>query len=70
MKKAADAEKEIVEKQDKAKAKNQTLEIRRLVLSNRQAEAQLGSFKDILSDSPTDDKLFQLSNNQAFAEDL
>lgn len=35
MKKAVDAKKKIVEKQDKAKAKNQTLEIRQLALSNR-----------------------------------
>lgn len=69
MKKAADAKKKMVEKQDKAKAKNQTLEIKRLALSNRQAEAQLGSFKDILSDPPTGDKPSQPSNEQAPPED-
>lgn len=69
MKKSADAEKKIVEKRDKAKAKNQTLEIKQLALSNRQAEAQLGSFKDILLDLPTGDKLFQPSNNSALVKD-
>lgn len=72
MKKAAAAEKKMVEKQEKAKAKNQTLEIRQLALINRQAEERLGSFKDILSDSPTGDRPSQpsnaqLSNDQGFA---
>lgn len=70
IKKTADAKKKIVEKQDKAKAKNQTLEIKRLALSNKQAEAQLGSFKDILSDLVTGDKPFQPSHNQVLIEDL
>lgn len=64
MKKAAAAEKKMVEKQEKAKAKNQTLEIRRLALINRQAEARLGSFKDILSDPPMGDEPSQPSNAQ------
>lgn len=64
MKKAAAAEKKMVEKQEKAKAKNQTLEIRQLALINRQAEARLGSFKDILSDPPVGDEPSQPSNAQ------
>lgn len=70
MKKAANAEKKIVEKQDKAKAKNQILEIRQLALNNRQAKAQLGSFKDILSDLSIDNKCSQSFNDQTLAKDL
>lgn len=70
MKKAADAKKKILEKLDKVKAKNQTLEIRRLALSNRQAKAQLRGFNDIVSDLQIDNKFFKFFNNQALAKNL
>lgn len=59
MKKAADAEKKLAEKQtkaqEKAKAKNLgPSEMMRLAISNRQAEAEIGSFRAILSDPITD----------------
>ena len=69
IKKATNAKKNMVEKQDKAKAKNQTLEIRQLTLSNRQAKAQLRSFKNILSDLPMGDKPSQPFNKQAPIKD-
>lgn len=59
----------MVEKQDKAKVKNQILKIKQLALSNKQAEAQLSSFKNILSDLLTDDKSSQSFNNQTSIED-
>ena len=56
MKKAADAEKRLAERQDKAhekaKAKNQTKDIRRLAMSNSQA-MEVGALKEILSDPVT-----------------
>lgn len=56
IKKAADAEKKLVEKQDKvrkkARAKNQTMDIRRLALSNSRT-MEIGVFKEILSDPLT-----------------
>ena len=56
MKKAADTEKKLAEKQDKAREKARTkgqtsLDIRRLAMNNRQA-VEVGTFKDILSDPP------------------
>lgn len=61
MKKAADAKKNLVEKQvkaqEKAKAKNLgPSEMMRLAISNRQAEAEIGSFRAILSDPITDER--------------
>ena len=55
MKKAVDAEKKFVEKQtkaqEKAKAKNLgPSEMMKLAIANRHAEAEIRSFKDILSD--------------------
>lgn len=56
IKKAADGEKKLVEKQDKVcektRAKNQTIDIRRLVLSNSQT-MEIEAFKEILSDPLT-----------------
>ncbi|MCJ1348467.1 hypothetical protein MMC31_006699 [Peltigera leucophlebia] len=55
MRKAVDAEKKLVEKQtkaqEKAKAKNLgPSEMMKLAIANRHAEAEIGSFKNILSD--------------------
>lgn len=56
MKKAADAEKKKVEKEDKAckktRSKNQSLDIKRLALNNSQA-IEVGTFREIFSDPPT-----------------
>lgn len=56
IKKVADAEKKLVEKQDKVyektRAKNQTIDIRRLALNNSQT-MEIGAFKKILSDPLT-----------------
>ena len=56
IKKAADAEKKLVEKLDKvrkkARAKNQTMDIRRLALSNSRT-MEIGAFIEILSDPQT-----------------
>lgn len=61
VKKAAEAEKKLVEKQNKtreqarAKSQNQSLSIRMLALSNSRGAVEVGTFKDILSDPPTGD---------------
>lgn len=56
MKKAADVEKKEQEKQAKAKEKGQQQQdIRRLALTNRQFEAQVGAFRGVLSDSASSD---------------
>lgn len=57
IKKAADAEKKALEKKEKikekekAKSKEKALQMRKLAVSNR--KAQIGIFKDLLSDPPT-----------------
>lgn len=56
-------QKKMVKKQDKLKAKNQILKVRQLTLSIKQPEIQLGIFKNILSDYPTDDKSSQFFND-------
>lgn len=59
IKKAADAEKKALEKREKikkkekAKSKEEALQMRKLAASNRRA--QIGTFKDLLSDLPTGD---------------
>lgn len=59
MKKAADAERKLIEKQTKDqekaknKGKNSNMGMMRLALANRQAEAGVGSFRDVLSDPVT-----------------
>lgn len=66
MKKAAAVEKKLLEKQDKAKAKNQGLNVKRLALTISQAGTKLGAFKEILSDPPTGNEFSHLpdtSNN-------
>lgn len=59
IKKAADAKKKLVEKQDKvckkARAKNQIMDIKRLALSNSWT-MEIGAFKEILSDPLTRSK--------------
>lgn len=56
MKKAADAERKLIEKQTKGqekakkKGKNSNMDMMRLAWANRQAEAGVGSFRDVLSD--------------------
>lgn len=52
MKKAAQAEKKEKERSDKAREKNQQQSIRRLAISNRQAE--VGAFRAVLSDPHTE----------------
>lgn len=61
MKKAADAEKKLAEKQtkaqEKAKAKNlRPSEMMRLAINNRQAKEEIESFRAILSDLITDER--------------
>lgn len=70
LKKTPIAKKKIVEKQEKAKAKNHILEIRQLTLFNRQTKPRIRSFKDILLDLSISDKYFQPFNNKCFAKNL
>ena len=70
MKKVADAEENLIEKQakaqEKAKSKTKNQPLMKLAIANRQAKAEIGTFKDVLSD-PIDgdeDSKFSPSNRK------
>lgn len=56
-------------KQAKAKSQNQSLVIRKLILSNSREAVEVGTFKDIFSNPPTRDDSQPSDKNSTLAQE-